>query len=531
MLLLLPGGLVAQDVGTCAEEARAALSGARADFEAGDPEGAEARLVETLERCPGESALELELAGLRFQLGDYPGAEGWALRHLRAEPGSVEGWDLLAASRYLRDDRGGALEAWSRGTPPTIANLGIDIGPVGLRPGPAGTEQVEGATGLAPGRLLLPGNLTLGMRRLEAIPAVDRAQLRYAITGGGQATVLGSVLLAHRSPIRSTELPAHGLRALTGSIFVESSNPLGALERWSLRGEIEGTSRDAALALAHPALLGPGVWRWRVEHHRARYRTPDSPDDPIRVERSGIGVELSEWIHAEWRAAVGGGIERRPGWGDFAATRIGLGYRSEGSRLLAELEGSRWARIRSTAEALAGPPPSSGFSRWGVAMGMRSQAPDRVAPPAGIVARAKVTGVTGGAPPDLAPRIGAGRNVDILLRARSDIDGDGALRGWPARGWAHAGVEWMQPLAAIGPVESSVALFADAIRSFGEPAGSSGALPGSRRALHLGVGLRFSPLGTVGALRIDGALDPATGATRLSLGWTPQPRAGSDSRD
>ncbi|TVP58054.1 MAG: hypothetical protein EA351_04630 [Gemmatimonadales bacterium] len=530
-VLLLPGALVAQGVGDCPEEARSALSGARADFEAGEPERAEARLVETLERCPGESALELELAGLRFQLGDYAGAEAWALRHLRAEPGSVEGWDLLAASRYLQDDREGALDAWSRGTPPIIANLGIDIGPAGLRPGPAGTERIEAEAGLAPGRPLLPGSLTLGMRRLESIPAADRAQLRYAIIGGGEAAVMGSVLLAHRRPVRSAEIPAHVLRALTGSVFVESSNPAGALERWTLRGGVEGTSRDLALDLAHPAPLGPGVWRWSAEHHRARYLLPDSPDDAVPVERSAIGLELSEWVGAAWHAAVGAGIERRPGWGDFAGTRIGLRFLSGGSRILAEVEGSTWTRVGSPSEIRTGERLSSGFSRWGINTGFQSRAPDRVTPPAGIVLRGGVTGITANAPPDLAPRIGSGRNVDILLRARSDLEGDGALRGWPARVWVHAGAEWLRPIGAIGPIETSGALFADAVHGFGGRSGGSEFSSPVSRAVHLGVGLRFSPLGAVGALRVDGALDPATGATRLSIGWAPQLRTGSASSD
>jgi hypothetical protein len=123
-------------------------------------------------------------------------------------------------------------------------------------------------------------------------------------------------------------------------------------------------------------------------------------------------------------------------------------------------------------------------------------------------------------PRDLKPRIGAGGNAGIRMRARSDLDREGVVLAlFPGTAWVHGGVEWIRPVGSLGPIGVGVAAFADGIwvLARGRPLTAAGA---ERGAIHLGAGARARIPGIDGWLRVDWAIDPTDRAFAFSAAWS-----------
>ncbi|MDT8369642.1 MAG: hypothetical protein RQ745_10580, partial [Longimicrobiales bacterium] len=119
---------------------------------------------------------------------------------------------------------------------------------------------------------------------------------------------------------------------------------------------------------------------------------------------------------------------------------------------------------------------------------------------------------------DLVPRIGAGGNTSLLMRARSDVD-DGVIRPlFPGRAWVHGGVEFHQPVTTMGPLGFGMAAFADGVRVVKTPPGTVDP-EGRQGAVNLGLGMRVRVPIIAGWFRFDWGIDPVDGSATFSTGW------------
>ncbi len=483
-----------------------------------DPDPAAALLTSALERCPNDPEILGALAGLRFQQGRLSEAEALAVRLVQVDPASAYGWELLAVTRYLQDDTRGALRAWGHGRPLVVRDIEVRIvGYSGPRVSGKGADPVR-ISGIIPGRPLTLEGLVRGERRLSALPAASRARLGYRALSGGEAAVDGAVVLRAGNPFTGPALIGHGLRLPGRRVHLVSADPLGRLEQWELGGTVEGTLRRGTLALAHPAPGSVGVWRWEVDHGVGRYGSRDH-DAVVREERSGVGWSHTQWVRASLQGSAHTRIDLRPGRGTFAGAGVGWTFLPLNERSSITAKGTGWVRIGVGTSADSDPGDGTRFGRMDIRAALHPLTPPAVGAPSGVAARVGVVAVSSGIPPDLAPRIGAGGNAALLMRARSDLDGEGVVRPiFPGSAWIHGGVEFLRPVWSVGPVGIGVAGFVDGVRVLASDRRSID--PSARDgAVHLGAGVRARVPGVDGWLRVDWGIDPADGASRLSAAW------------
>lgn len=444
-------------------------------------------LSEEFDRCPDHPRVLEELAALRIQQGRPEQAEILADRLIRvlAASGvsSDYGWELLAASRYLQDNTRGALRAWDLGRTRIVQSVEVLLVSPD-RPPRDGREGVTASiTGLAAGRPLTVEKLVRGERRLAAIPAAASARLGYRAVPGGEASVEGAVVLERMNPFGGGDLvdlvalTAHAVRLLAGRIHLSSADPLGHLERWELSGSFEGTLRAAELSLAHPAPRGPGVWHWSLEHTTGRYVVHEpsgGPDPTSRQERTGFAWSHSDWVTAILRGSVEGRLDLHSGRGTLAGAGMAWSLVPLDARGRIELSGTGWTQVGGVPDDIGGFPDAKGrfntgergpFGRVAIQATLPPDISSSARAPSGFDLRLGILAVSARTPLDLVPRIGSGGHVDVLMRARSDLDGRGVVRPiLPGSAWVHGGVEFLRPLGALGPMALGIGVFADGTR-------------------------------------------------------------------
>lgn len=502
----------------CDGQVETILRDAEALAEEGQLDAAEAILTPALDRCPHHPQLLGALAGIRFRQGRLTDAEALAVRLVRVDPGSVYGWDLLATTRYLQDDTHGALRAWSHGSERVVRDLEVRVlghdGPRELVTGPDPARL----TGLAEGRPLTVGRLVRGERRLVALPAAARARLEYRALPGQGASVEGTVVLRPKHPFTNPDLVAHAFRLLGRRVHMVAADPFGRLEQWELFGTIEGSLHRAGVALAHAAPGGFGVWRWVVDHEVGRYGRPGQ-DEAFREARTTVAWSHADWFTAALKGTAHARIDVRPGRGTFAGGGMAWALLPASARSTIGAEGTGWVRLGSAGDPGQGLPQEGRYGRFEVRGSVHTPSPESHATRTGLGVQGGVVAVSRGIAPDLVPRIGAGGNVSLLLRARSDLDGEGVVRPlFPGTAWAHVGVEVVRPVGSVGPVAIGVAAFADGVTVLSPDRRTAD--PSARRgAIHLGTGIRARIPWTEGWLRLDWGFDPADRGSTFSAAW------------
>jgi hypothetical protein len=170
------------------------------------------------------------------------------------------------------------------------------------------------------------------------------------------------VVLGAVNPFTRYGLAAHALRLLGRGIRVESMDRLGRLERWELAASLEGSLREAGVALSHPAPGALGVWRWEVAHRAGRYgpaKVPPEvngaveggtggtlPDDPVvRMASTRLSWRHDHWITASLRGSARTGVELQGTRGTFATGGVGWTVLPVDARGALGLEGLGWSRI------------------------------------------------------------------------------------------------------------------------------------------------------------------------------------------
>jgi hypothetical protein len=498
------------------------LRAAVALTEEGEFDRAGTVLSDALDRWPNHPELLAGLAGLRLRQGHPAEAEALAAHLVRIDPGSDHGWELLGASRYLQDDTHGALSAWRHRRSPVVRRMEVDVlANDGPRASDRGTDPAR-LTGIAEGQPLTLENLVRGERRLEALPAASRARLGYRALSGGEAAIQGTVVLGASNPFTFPDMAAHAFRMVARRIHVVSADPLGRLERWELSGALEGTLHSVTLALAHPAPRGPGVWRWSVDHEVGRYAST-AGGEVVRERRDGLAWSHSDWITASVRGSAHGRIDVRPGRGTFAGAGMAWTLLPLNERSSIRAEAMGWTRVARAAYGGAGSAGRSDeairFGRLALGASLHPPEPAGAAGPSGVALRGGFVTVSPGVPRDLLPRFGAGGNASHLMRARSDLDGEGVVRPlFPGTSWVHGGAELLRHVGTVGPLGLGIAGFVDGVRVLGgAPASVDPA--GRRGAVHLGVGMRARIVGASGWFRADWGIDPVDRASTISAAW------------
>ena len=120
-----------------------------------------------------------ELAGQRFAERRWREAADLAGRAAASDATDRYAWEVLAASRFMQDDVGGALRAWNRIGKPRINLVAID-GLVHAR-----FQTTAALMGLRPNMLLTESAFRLAERRLRDLPngAAVRLTLRPELDG------------------------------------------------------------------------------------------------------------------------------------------------------------------------------------------------------------------------------------------------------------------------------------------------------------------------------------------------------------
>ncbi len=498
------------------------LQAAKALVDDGRPDPAAALLEGALARCPDHAELLADLAGIRVLQGDLVRAEALATRLVRFRPESNYAWNLLALTRYLQDDAAGALRAWSHAGRPLVDDVTVRlVSHDGPRTSSAGPDP-DRVSGITEGRVLTEHALLRGERRLAALPAADRARLGYGMTPEGEARVDGTVVLGATNPFSGPDLVLHALRLFGRRVHLVSADPMGRLERWNLSGTVEGSLFEAGIAVAHPAPGGRGAWRWGITHETGRYGSA-GVTDTVRETRTSLAWSHTDWVTATLRGSVHSRVDLRPERGTFVGVGAGWSLVPRTARGAIGAEGTGWLRIQGVSSAGSGRGERR-FGRVEVRGVFHAVPASRHWSGVGLDLRGGIVAVSDGTPPDLMPRVGAGGNAHLLMRARSDLDDRGAVRAWfPGTAWAHATIEVHREVAAVGPAAIGVALFADGVSTLA-PAPQAGATADRRRALHLGGGLRTRIPWVDGWLRADWSIDPSDGASTFSAAWVQEHR-------
>ncbi|MCC7044255.1 MAG: C39 family peptidase, partial [Acidobacteria bacterium] len=141
MLLVLPGAVesagataaaapmpgaaaaspTANDSTPCGALVTQGVAAARADHAA-----AERVLRSAAALCPEQAGAYRELAGLRFVQQRWGESITFAEHAVARGPDDRHAWQLLAASRFLADDREAALQAWNQIGEPTVDSVRVD---------------------------------------------------------------------------------------------------------------------------------------------------------------------------------------------------------------------------------------------------------------------------------------------------------------------------------------------------------------------------------------------------------------------
>ena len=110
-----------------------------------------------------------ELAGLRLLQRRWSEVSDLAAAAVSEDPTDDHAWRLLATSRFVQDDRSGALEAWNHVDEPRVDLVRVD--------GLVRTRQrvVEDLLPIARNDVLTSERLTRGARQLRELPSAASA--------------------------------------------------------------------------------------------------------------------------------------------------------------------------------------------------------------------------------------------------------------------------------------------------------------------------------------------------------------------
>jgi hypothetical protein len=454
--------------------------------QAGNLEAAERTLAGAV-ACGGAAAREM--AAVRLLQRRWPEVSELAAAAVEADPQDAYAWKLLATSRFVQDDRRGALEAWNEVGEPRVDLVRID--------GLARTRHrvVERLIGAARGEVLTADRFTRARRRLFELPSARSARLEFVPAPGGLTELRGAVDERPAVPSDAMAFAGIGVAALaTRELSATSGSLTGGGEAITAAWRFWERRPRLLVALRAPAPWG-GTWSVEAEGERQPFDTAALPISERRAAR----VTVANWATGVLRWDAGSGIEQRDGRQRFGVLSGGLALVTPGDRFDVRLRATRWLG-------------DEGFATGEVSVAARSRAERR-----GLVllGAAAIHGASAAAPLDLWAAGDTGHVRPTLLRAHPVLD-DGRLRtGRLGRLLLQGSAEAQRWWAPVPLLRAAGALFVDAART-AERLG--------RPAVHdvdAGAGARLAIAGIPGVFSLDLARGLRDGATALSLSYRP----------
>lgn len=450
-----------------------------------DLEAAERIFAEAV-ACPGATR---ELAGVRVLQKRWVEASDLASAAVAADQGDRYAWEVLATSRFVQNDRLGALAAWNHTGAPRLDLVRID-GLTRTRHRP-----VERLLDVAPGELLTASRFARAKRQLAELPSASSTRLEYVPVSAGLAELRASVADRPLVPTGRLALAAAGLvaaatrevRLTTGSLVGGGETISAAWRFWPRRPRVAGGMRA-------PAPWG-GTWRVQAFSERQPFTVVDVP----RAERVGARLGVSDWMTGRLRWDVSAGVDE---WaGETARGSIG--------------GGARWASLDDRVDASAGVQAWLGHAGFAtIDAGVRARSSSAV--------RGRVFRGTGGVqiatdttPLDLWWAGDTGHARVALVRAHPLLD-QGRLRVERlGRAVAHASLEAQRWWTVVRPVSAAAAVFGDVARTARRRDGPA------LGDVDVGVGARVAVAGVPGVFRVDVAKGLRDGATAISIAYEP----------
>jgi predicted double-glycine peptidase len=314
-----------------------------------DLDGAERRLTGALS-CEGPAPLR-ELAGVRLLQRRWGEVSDLASAALAEDPSDAHAWRLLATSRFVQDDRDGALNAWNHVGEPRVDLIRVD--------GLVRTRQriVEQLLPIERNDVLTPARFVRARRQLRELPSAASAELTFVPVPSGLAELRATVAERALIPADRWSLAALGVvAALRREVEVSSGALTGGGERITVGWRFWPDRPRVSAAFTSPAPWG-GLWTVDAFGERQPFT-----DLFATSRRHGAHLSMSEWVAPRMRASIRGGVEQWDGVDTFGMLSAGLRVLTVGERFDGRVELSGWkagssfgtmdvgATIRSTTE-------------------------------------------------------------------------------------------------------------------------------------------------------------------------------------
>ena len=447
-----------------------------------------------------------EEAGERFAERRWREAADLAEQAVAVDPDDHYAWEVLAASRFIQDDVGGALRAWNHVGKPRINLVAID-GLVHAR-----FQTIAATLGLRPNMLLTENAFRLAERRLQDLPNRAAARLMLRPEPDGFVTVTAVVVERNGPPRSALEWSVAGLQtAIDREARAAIPGSTGQGELWSASWRWwNGRPRLAVgFAAPHTGSL-PGTWRvdasWESQRYTAGPR--NTAGSTLDESRAHGALTISDWLTANIRYSASAGIDAWTG-GTYSDRTLFAGGSLERRWL-----DDRWS-LAGTSTTWVPARGGSAFHKVGVRAGFRSS---RSTDGWVVLADAGAERVSDGAPLSIWPGAGEGRAREPLMRAHPFLDG-GAIdltdQSVFGRGLMDTHAETERWIASASPVRVGFAAFADVACASRRQAPATGSLT----QIDVGGGLRLRIPGAAGTLRVDVAHGMRDGADALTVGW------------
>jgi hypothetical protein len=432
--------------------------------------------------CPTEPLVLRETAGVRFRQGRHPEVIRLASEYLALVPDDELAWQLLATSRYLAGDPGGALEAWNRMGRPTVDLVRID-GVQEIR-----FRELAGAISLPAGTLLTPSRLALARRRAADVPALRHVSVDYQPVPGGIVEVRAAVLERPMVDPAWQLVAAGAIGAVAQKrVSLRIASPTGGGELWTADWRWESARPRAVFRLDMPADPGlPGIIAIEGAWERFRFSRDAGGTATFDETRRSAVVAFAGWIAPWLRTSAGLRFERWSGDQRYLAASVGAQLRARDDRFMMS------ARTEYAAALTDQPSYTSGAVRaaWASSLGLSRTA---------WSARIGFDRVGRQAPIGTWPVAGNHLDWALPLRAHSFTSGRSLAGRSAGRGIISAGIAGDHPVHRTGPLVFAAGLFLDAARIVSPADGSP-----DRLYLDGGAGLRIGIAeGRLGVVRID----------------------------
>ncbi len=495
MLVVAPGTAAAADDAAAAVRPAAIAANESCDqrvaagiraAQANDLQAAERALTSAL-GCPGPAATR-ELAGVRLLQRRWPEVTELASTAVAVDPNDSYAWKLLGTSRFVQDDRDGALAAWNRAGEPQVDLVRID--------GLTRTRHrvVERLVGLEGGDLLTPRAFLRARRRLVELPSAASARLEFVPVPSGLVEIRGAVDERTLFPSGTLAYAGVGLSAAaTRELSLSVVSLAGGGERLGFALRFWEHRPRVGIAARAPAPWG-GVWGFDADWERQALTLPGA-----QIERRAARASISDWASGALRWDVNGGYEQRDAAASYAVLGGSLTLATPGDRVTARLRADGWAGTTRF-----------GLGEVGIAGRSRTERRGYV-----VLVWATLQGMSGAAPLDVWFAGDTGHARPTLLRGHPVLD-DGKLRvDRLGRTLVSGSVETQRWWPIRGVLRVGAAMFVDAARTASRLEASA------LNDVDVGAGARLAVTALPGTFRVDLGKGVYDGSFTLSLTYLP----------